>query len=49
VAFGKVVHPLRLALTGSTVSPGIHEVLAQMGPELVERRIEAALAVLLAQ
>ena len=49
LAFGKIVHPLRLALTGSTVSPGIHEVLAQMGPELVERRIQAALAVLNAQ
>jgi glutamyl-tRNA synthetase len=46
VAFGKIVHPLRLALTGSTVSPGIHEVLAQMGLDLVEDRIEAALAVL---
>ena len=46
VAFGKVVHPLRLALTGSTVSPGIHEVLAQMGRELVEQRIRAAIRVL---
>jgi glutamyl-tRNA synthetase len=46
VAFGKVVHPLRLALTGSTVSPGIHEVLAQMGPELVGARIRAAVQLL---
>ena len=46
VAFGKVVHPLRLALTGATVSPGIHEVLAQMGPELVESRIRAAVEAL---
>jgi glutamyl-tRNA synthetase len=46
VAFGKVIHPLRLALTGGTVSPGIHEVLRQMGPNLAERRIEAAVATL---
>ena len=47
VGFGKVVHPLRLALTGSTVSPGIQEVLVLMGRELVDLRISAALAALL--
>jgi glutamyl-tRNA synthetase len=46
VPFGKVIHPLRLALTGGTVSPGIHEVLRQMGPDLTRRRIQAALAAL---
>ncbi|MBW3629259.1 MAG: glutamate--tRNA ligase [Gemmatimonadetes bacterium] len=49
VAFGKIVHPLRLALTGSTVSPGIHEVLAHMGPQLVHQRLRAAVAVLTEQ
>jgi glutamyl-tRNA synthetase len=46
LAFGKIVHPLRLALTGATVSPGIHEVIAQMGPELVRQRLDAALSTL---
>ncbi|HET8656548.1 MAG TPA: glutamate--tRNA ligase [Longimicrobiaceae bacterium] len=46
VGFGKIVHPLRLALTGATVSPGIDAVVAHMGPDLVRRRIEQALAVL---
>jgi glutamyl-tRNA synthetase len=43
VGFGKLVHPLRLALTGATVSPGIDQVVAQMGSELVKQRIDAAL------
>jgi glutamyl-tRNA synthetase len=43
VAFGKVVHPLRLALTGSQASPGIDQVLSLMGPELVRRRIRDAI------
>ncbi len=46
VGFGKIVHPLRLALTGATVSPGIDRVVAQMGREVCLRRIDAALAVL---
>ncbi len=46
VGFGKVVHPLRLALTGATVSPGIDAVVAQMGPELVRRRLDAAIEAL---
>jgi glutamyl-tRNA synthetase len=46
VGFGKVVHPLRLALTGQTVSPGIDRVVEQMGRELSLRRIDAALTVL---
>jgi len=41
--FGKIVHPLRLALTGATVSPGIDEVVAQMGRSLVQRRLEQAI------
>jgi glutamyl-tRNA synthetase len=39
VGFGKVVHPLRLALTGTAVSPGIDRVIVQMGPRLVRQRI----------
>lgn len=44
--FGKIVHPLRLALTGAAVSPGIDAVIVQMGRELVASRIEAAIEAL---
>jgi glutamyl-tRNA synthetase len=40
--FGKVVHPLRLAVTGSTASPGIDAVLHLLGRDETLRRIEAA-------
>lgn len=46
VGFGKIVHPLRLALTGASVSPGIDEVVAQMGPALVHTRLEQAISYL---
>jgi len=39
LSFGKLVHPLRLALTGSHASPGIDQVVRLMGPGLVRRRI----------
>jgi glutamyl-tRNA synthetase len=39
-----VFQPLRVAITGSTVSPGIFESLAVLGREEALRRIEAALA-----
>jgi glutamyl-tRNA synthetase len=42
VGFGKVVHPLRLALVGSSASPGIDAVVALLGPEVVAERIDAA-------
>ncbi len=40
VGAGKMIHPLRLALTGMAVSPGIFEVMNLMGSELVLRRID---------
>ena len=43
---GKVFQPLRVALTGLTVSPGIFEMLIQMGRELSLKRIDDALAAL---
>ena len=42
IAAGKVFQPLRVALTGLTVSPGIFEMLIQMGRELSLSRIDAA-------
>ncbi len=43
VAAGKIFQPLRLALTGMTVSPGIFDVLLTMGRELSLHRIDDAL------
>jgi len=49
IGAGKLIHPLRVALTGLAVSPGIFEVLVAMGPELAIRRIDAALRALAEQ
>jgi glutamyl-tRNA synthetase len=38
-----LIHALRVALTGKTVSPGLFEVASLLGCERVERRIEAAI------
>ena len=46
ISAGKVFQPLRVALTGLTVSPGIFEMLLQMGRELSLRRIDKALSAL---
>lgn len=43
VGAGKLIHPLRVSLTGLAVSPGIFEVLVAMGPDLAVRRLDAAL------
>jgi len=40
---GKVIHPLRLALTGKTASPGIFDVLTILGREKVMRRLGIAI------
>ena len=42
VKLGQVAQPLRVALTGSTVSPGIFEVLAILGPDESKMRLQAA-------
>ncbi len=39
---GKLFQPLRVALTGLTVSPGIFDVLMMLGPDRALRRIESA-------
>ncbi len=43
ISAGKLIHPLRLALTGRTVSPGIFELMHALGRQTVMRRISAAL------
>ncbi|OEU61766.1 MAG: glutamate--tRNA ligase [Desulfuromonadales bacterium C00003094] len=40
--FGKIAQPLRVALTGNTVSPSICHVMAVMGKEMALTRIERA-------
>jgi glutamyl-tRNA synthetase len=40
----ELYQPLRVAITGTTVSPGIFESLAALGREQAIARIEAALA-----
>jgi glutamyl-tRNA synthetase len=40
---GTLAQPVRVALTGSTVSPGIHDVIAVLGKERTLRRLQKAL------
>jgi glutamyl-tRNA synthetase len=40
---GKIAQPVRVALTGGTVSPGIFEILAVLGKERVLARLKAAI------
>lgn len=41
---GKIAQPVRLALTGSTVSPGIFEIIEVLGKEETIKRLGAAVA-----
>jgi len=40
---GKIIHPLRLALTGVSFSPGIFEVMELLGKETVINRLKTAI------
>jgi len=42
ISFGKIVHPLRVVLTGRTASPGIFDVIFYLGKEKTISRIETA-------
>jgi glutamyl-tRNA synthetase len=42
VAAGKIFQPIRIALTGGTVSEPVHELLSVVGKEAALRRLEAA-------
>ena len=44
VSAAKIIHPVRLAITGVTVTPGLFEVMALLGRETVLRRLRAFLA-----
>ena len=39
---GELAQPVRVALTGATVSPGIHDVIAVLGKERTIRRLQKA-------
>jgi glutamyl-tRNA synthetase len=41
---GEVIHPLRVAISGRTVGPGLFESIAVLGKERVERRLSRALS-----
>lgn len=40
---GPVVHPMRVALTGRTIGPGLYELIEALGPERVRHRLERRL------
>ncbi len=42
LGFGKIAQPLRVALTGTGVSPGIFEMITVLGKEKVAQRIQSA-------
>ena len=44
IKLGKVAQPLRVALTGKTVSPGIFEIMEVMGQETVIKRLSNAIS-----
>jgi len=43
IPMGQLAQPVRVALTGGAVSPGIHEVISVLGKERTLRRLQAAL------
>jgi glutamyl-tRNA synthetase len=42
VGAGKLIHPVRLAVTGVSVGPGLFELLQLLGKETVVRRLQYA-------
>ncbi len=44
IKLGKVAQPLRVALTGKTVSPGIFEIMEVLGKETTIERIAKVIA-----
>jgi glutamyl-tRNA synthetase len=46
IGLGKIAQPVRVALTGGTISPGIYEVIAVLGARRTLARLDRALAAL---
>jgi glutamyl-tRNA synthetase len=45
VKLGKIAQPVRVALTGTTVSPGLFEIMEVLGKETVLKRLQKALQI----
>jgi len=43
LTMGQLAQPVRVALTGATVSPGIHDVIVVLGKERTLKRLQRAL------
>jgi len=43
VGAGKLIHPIRIALTGVAVSPGLFELIAVLGKDVTVRRLDKAI------
>lgn len=43
IKLGKIAQPVRVALTGTSVSPGIFEIITVLGKDRVNRRLEKAI------
>ena len=43
---GKLIHPLRLAVSGTSKGPGLFEMMELLGRETCQRRIERAITLL---
>ena len=44
IKLGKIAQPVRVALTGTSVSPGIFEIITVLGKQRVSSRLQAAIA-----
>jgi nondiscriminating glutamyl-tRNA synthetase len=44
IGFGKLVHPIRAALSGRTQGPGLFDIVALLGKEECLRRLNRAIA-----
>jgi glutamyl-tRNA synthetase len=44
ISTGKLIHPSRLAISGTSVGPGLYEMMELLGKETVIRRIDKAIA-----
>ncbi len=44
IGFGKIAQPIRVAITGGTVSPGIYDTMLVLGREVVLERLKKAIA-----
>ncbi|MDQ7064616.1 MAG: glutamate--tRNA ligase [candidate division KSB1 bacterium] len=46
ISAAKLIHPTRLAISGRTATPGLFEVMALLGPDVVLRRMKKAVEII---